>query len=83
MFSDNHGIRLKPGQQAAFIVALANLEAEINRRGGVPYGWMRIYETLLCALHIEYQFPSHQAIETGCSVSTVQRALKWASQNDL
>lgn len=54
----------------------------------VPYGWLKIYETLLFAFYnprTGHCFPSHQAIATKarCSVSTVQRALKWARENSL
>ena len=56
--------------------------------GGVPYGWIRIYEVLLFAFYNPRTgqcFPSHSAIalKARCGVSTVQRALKWAREKGL
>jgi hypothetical protein len=65
-----------------------NLQAEIDRLGGVPYGWMKIYETLLFSFYNPRTgqcFPSHKAIaiKARCGVRTVQRALKWSRENNL
>jgi len=84
-FGTEYGPPLQRGDKTACIV---NLHAEIDRRGGVPYGWMRIYEVLLFAFYNSRTgqcFPSHQAIalKARCGVSTVQRALKWARENGL
>jgi hypothetical protein len=84
-FGTMYGPALKPGDKAACI---RTLEAEIDKRGGVPFGWMRVYEVLLFGFYNARSgecFPSHQAIATKarCSVSTVQRALKWARENQL
>jgi hypothetical protein len=45
-FGTDYGPALQRGDKTACIV---NLQAEIDRLGGVPYGWMKIYETLLFA----------------------------------
>ncbi|MGP0076207.1 MAG: helix-turn-helix domain-containing protein [Bryobacteraceae bacterium] len=84
-FGSVYGPPLQRGDKVACIV---NLRAEIDRRGGVPYGWLKIYEVLLFAFYSPQTgqcFPSHQAIadKARCSVSTVQRALKWARENAL
>jgi len=84
-FGTVYGPALQRGDKTACIV---NLQAEIDRLGGVPYGWIRIYEVLLFAFYNPRTgqcFPSHQAIATKarCAVSTVQRALKWARENGL
>ena len=84
-FGTEYGPPLNRGDKTACI---ANLHAEIDRRGGVPYGWMKIYETLLFAFYNPRTgecFPSHDAIaaKARCAVSTVQRALKWARENGL
>jgi hypothetical protein len=84
-FGTVYGPPLKPGDKARCI---ANLRAEINRRGGVPYGWIAIYEALLFKIYNPLTgqcFPSHETIaaKADCSVSTVQRALKWARENGL
>ena len=42
-FGTEYGPALQRGDKTACI---ANLQAAINRLGGVPYGWMKIYETL-------------------------------------
>jgi hypothetical protein len=57
------------GDKTACIVSL---QAEIDRLGGVPYGWIKIYEVLLFAF-----YNPRTAIEARCGVRTVQRALKW------
>lgn len=84
-FGTLYGPALQRGHKTACIV---NLQAEIDRRGGVSYGWMRVYETLLFGFYNPRSgacFPSHQALaaKARCSVSTVQRALKWAKDNAL
>ena len=84
-FGTEYGPPLQRGDKAACIVSL---QAEIDRLGGVPYGWMKIYETLLFGFYnprTGHCFPAHQAIaaKARCSVSTVQRALKWARENSL
>jgi hypothetical protein len=84
-FGTEYGPPLQRNDKAACIVGL---QAEIDRLGGVPYGWMKIYETLLFAFYNPRTgqcFPSHKAIaiKARCGVSTVQRALKWARDNDL
>jgi len=84
-FGNDYGPPLKRGDKTACII---NLRAEIDRRGGVPYGWVRIYEVLLFAFYNPRTgqcFPSHHAIaaKAQCSISTVQRALKWARENGL
>jgi hypothetical protein len=84
-FGTDYGPPLQRGDKAACIV---NLQAEIDRLGGVPYGWMRIYEVLLFNFYNPRTgqcFPSHEAIasKARCAVRTVQRALKWAKQNNL
>ena len=84
-FGTTYGPPLQRGDKTACIV---NLQAEIDRRGGVPYGWLKIYEVLLFAFYNPRTgqcFPSHQAIaaKARCAVSTVQRALKWARENGL
>jgi hypothetical protein len=80
-----YGPALKPGDKTACI---RSLQAEIDRLGGVPYGWMRIYEVLLFGFYNPRTgecFPSHKAIalKARCGVRTVQRALTWARQNNL
>ncbi len=84
-FGTQYGPPLQRGDKTACIVSL---QTEIDRRGGVPYGWMKVYETLLFAFYNPRTgecFPSHDAIaaKARCCVSTVQRALKWARQNGL
>jgi hypothetical protein len=84
-FGTEYGPALQRGEKTACIVSL---QAEIDRLGGVPYGWMRIYEVLLFAYYNPRTgqcFPSHKAIATKarCGVRTVQRALKWARENNL
>ncbi len=84
-FGYDYGPALRRGDKTACII---NLHAEIDRRGGVPYGWIRIYEVLLFAFYNPRTgqcFPSHSAIalKARCGVSTVQRALKWARENGL
>lgn len=84
-FGTEYGPPLKRGDKTA---CTANLHAEIDRRGGVPYGWIRIYEVLLFGFYNPRTgqcFPSHQAIaaKARCGVSTVQRALKWAREHGL
>src|SRR5271169_4017752 len=75
-FGTQYGPPLQRGDKTACV---ANLHAEIERRGGVPYGWMKIYETLLFAYYnprTGERFPSHEAIaaKAKCAISTVQRA---------
>jgi hypothetical protein len=77
-----------PLQRRDKTVCIVSLQAEIDRLGGVPYGWMRIYETLLFGFYNPRTgqcFPSHKAIakKARCGVRTVQRALKWARENNL
>ena len=84
-FGTIYGPPLKHGDKARCI---ANLRAEINRRGGVPYGWIAIFEVLLFKIYNPLTgqcFPSHKTIaeKAECSVSTVQRALKWARHSGL
>jgi DNA-binding GntR family transcriptional regulator len=84
-FGTQYGPPLKRNEKARCIV---NLKAEIKRYGGVPYGWLIVYETLLFKIYNPLTgqcFPSHETIaaKAGCSVSTVQRALKWARQHNL
>jgi Helix-turn-helix domain len=84
-FGTEYGPPLQRGDKTACIVSL---QAEIDRLGGVPYGWMKIYETLLFGFYNPRTgqcFPSHKAIATKarCGVRTVQRALKWARENNL
>jgi len=84
-FGTLYGPALKRGDKTACIV---NLHAEIEKRGGVPYGWIRIYEVLLFGFYNQRTgecFPSHKAIaaKARCGVSTVQRALKWAREHYL
>jgi Helix-turn-helix domain len=84
-FGTQYGPPLQRGDKTACIVSL---HTEIERRGGVPYGWIKIYETLLFAFYNPRTgecFPSHDAIaaKARCAVSTVQRALKWARENGL
>ncbi len=84
-FGIQYGPALRRDEKARCI---ASLRAEIERRGGVPYGWMRVYDVLLFGFYNPRSgecFPSHAAIaaKAGCSVSTVQRALKWARDNHL
>jgi hypothetical protein len=84
-FGYDYGPALRRGDKTACIV---NLQAEIDRQGGVPYGWMRVYEVLLFAFYNPRTgqcFPSHKAIaaKARCGVRTVQRALKWAQENNL
>ena len=84
-FGTLYGPALKRGDKTACI---ANLHAEIEKRGGVPYGWIRIYEVLLFGFYNPRTgecFPSHKAIaaKARCGVSTVQRALKWAREHHL
>ena len=84
-FGADYGPALKRGDKTACIV---NLQAEIDRLGGVPYGWVRVFEILLFGFYNPRTgqcFPSHKAIaaKTRCSVRTVQRALKWARENNL
>jgi hypothetical protein len=81
--------RIRPALQHGDKTAcIASLQAEIDRLGGVPYGWMRIYEVLLFGFYNPRTgqcFPSHKAIaiKARCGVRTVQRALKWAREHDL
>jgi hypothetical protein len=42
-FGTLYGPPLQRGDKAACILSL---QAEIDRRGGIPYGWMKIYEAL-------------------------------------
>jgi len=84
-FGAEYGPPLRRGDKTACIV---NLHAEIDARGGVPYGWLKIYEVLLFGFYNPRTgqcFPSHKAIaaKARCGVSTVQRALKWARENGL
>src|SRR3984885_6777208 len=84
-FGTEYGPALQRGDKPACIVSL---QAEIDRLGGVPYGWIRIYETLLFGFYNPRTgqcFPSHRAIaiKARCGVRTVQRALKWARENGL
>jgi hypothetical protein len=84
-FGTQYGPALHRGEKTICIVSL---QAEIDRLGGVPYGWMRVYEALLFGFYNPRNgecFPSHRAIATKarCGVSTVQRALKWARENGL
>lgn len=84
-FGVNYGPALKRGEKTTCIISL---QAEMNRLGGVPYGWMRIYETLLFALYnprTGHCFPPHKAIaqKARCGIRTVQRALNWAREHGL
>lgn len=84
-FGTVYGPALKRGDKTACITTL---QAEIDRLGGVPYGWMRIYEVLLFGFYNPRTgecFPSHKAIaiKARCGVRTVQRALKWAREHNL
>lgn len=84
-FGTIYGPPLQRGDKTACIISL---QAEIDRRGGVPYGWMRIYEVLLFGFYNPRTgecFPSHKTIaaKARCGVRTVQRALKWARDNNL
>jgi hypothetical protein len=84
-FGTIYGPALKRGDKTACIIGL---QAEIDRHGGVPYGWMRIYETLLFGFYNPRSgecFPSHRAIamKARCGVRTGQRALKWAREHNL
>ena len=84
-FGAEYGPPLDRNDKAACIVSL---QAEIDRLGGVPYGWMKIYETLLSSFYNPRTgqcFPSHKAIaiKVRCGVRTVQRALNWARENSL
>jgi hypothetical protein len=70
-FGYEYGPALRRGEKTACI---ANLHAEIDRHGGVPYGWVRIYEVLLFAFYnprTGHCFPSHKAIalKARCSVN--------------
>ena len=47
-FGAEYGPPLQRGDKTACIVSL---QAEIDRHGGVPYGWVRIYEVLLFAFY--------------------------------
>jgi hypothetical protein len=81
-FGVDFGPPLRRGEKVACITGL---QIEIDRLGGVPYGWMRIYETLLFGFYNPrsgHCFPSHKAIalKARCGVRTVQRALKWARE---
>ena len=67
---------------------IRNLQIEIDRLGGVPYGWMRVFETLLFGFYNPrngHCSPSHSAIaqKARCGTRTVQRALSWARENNL
>ncbi len=84
-FGTEYGPPLQRGDKDACIVSL---QADIDRLGGVPYGWMNIYETLLFDFYNPRTgqcFRSHKAIATKarCGVRTVQRSLKWARENKL
>ena len=84
-FGTEYGPALQRGDKTACIVSL---QAEIDRLGGAPYGWIRIYEVLLFAFYNPRTgqcFPSHKAIaiKARCGVRTVQRALTWARENNL
>ena len=84
-FGTEYGPALQRGEKTACIVSL---QAEIDRLGGVPYGWMRVFEVLLFGFYNPRTgecFPSHKAIaiKARCSVRTVQRALKWVRDNGL
>jgi hypothetical protein len=56
-FGTEYGPTLQRGDKTACTVSL---QAEIDRLGGVPYGWMRIYETLLFAFTLLQ--PAHRAM---------------------
>lgn len=84
-FGTIYGPALKRGDKTTCI---RTLEAEIDRLGGAPYGWIRIYEALLFGFYNPRTgecFPSHKALaqKARCGVRTVQRALKWARQHNL
>ena len=84
-FGPDYGSALRRGDKTTCII---NLRSEIDRLGGVPYGWVKIYETLLFGFYNPrngHCFPSHQAIaaKARCGTRTVQRALNWARQNNL
>ena len=85
-FGTEYGPALNPATRPHVSV---NLQAEIDRaRRLSPTDGCEIYETLLFGFYNPRTgqcFPSHQAIATKarCSVSTVQRALKWARDNSL
>ena len=84
-FGVAYGPALQRGEKTACIIGL---QTEIDRLGGVPYGWIRIYEVLLFGFYNPRTgecFPSHRAIalKARCGVRTVQRALKWARDNGL
>ena len=84
-FGVDYGPALQRGDKTACIVSL---QAEIDRLGGVPYGWVRIYEALLFGFYnprTGHCFPSHRALalKARCGTRTVQRALKWARENNL
>lgn len=77
-----------PLDRNAKAACMVNLQMQIDRLGGVPYGWVRVYEALLFGFynrHTGQCFPSHQAIahKARCSAATVKRALKWAKENGL
>lgn len=84
-FGTLYGPALQRGDKAACI---RSLQTEIDRLGGVPYGWIRIYEVLLFGFYNPRTgecFPSHSAIaaKARCGIRTVQRALKWAWEHGL
>jgi len=54
-FGTEYGPALQRGDKIACIVSL---QVEIDRLGGVPYGWMRIYEKP-CSLRITTHVPGN------------------------
>jgi len=75
---DRQGV-LAPIYVSVLNECIVNLQAEIDRLDGVPYGWMKIYETLLFGFYNPRTgqcFPSHKAIaiKDRCGVRTVQRS---------
>jgi hypothetical protein len=82
-FGTIYGPALQRGEKTAYIVGL---QAEIDRQRGVPYGWTRIYETMLFGFYNPRGgecFPSHKTIANKAQRGgrTLQRALKWARQH--
>ena len=84
-FGPDYGPALQRGDKTVCII---NLQSEIDRLGGVPYGWVRIYEALLFGFYnprTGHCFPSHKALaaKARCGTRTVQRALRWAREHNL
>ena len=77
-FGTEYGPALQRGDKTACIVSL---QAEIDRLGGVPYGWMRIYEVLLFALLQSAHRPMLPVSQGDCDQGQMRRQDRAAGLN--